>query len=337
VATEPQDEKVSLTKSALGRRFRATALKLGILISSLVNCLPARAVDLQRSHVLVCGSAQVLEGVIEGGPKEKSLRTVWRWRPEESRGLPLILMSRFAGTDECKPVSGGQELLITSSGGALALVDHKTGDTLFYAVVPNAHSAALLPDGFVVAASSFASGEGNRFLLYHRSRSDQPIVSLIAHGAHGVEWDDQRNVLWALADSELLRIHVIRSMQSSAKMTIERSYPLPGRGGHDLLMDHHANVLYVTTADGVFVFNPQQQQFSSPPLFRGVRDVKSISIDPVSGQIAYTTSAWGVWWTYQLFFKKPDAVVTLSEHAYKVRWYTPPFTTLLQSTNTVHP
>jgi hypothetical protein len=56
-------------------------------------------------HILVCGSAQVLEGAIEQSAGKQVFAVKWFWRPELSRGLPVTLKSNFAGTDECKPAA----------------------------------------------------------------------------------------------------------------------------------------------------------------------------------------------------------------------------------------
>ena len=94
------------------------ALRTTVLISLFVASIYA-----EPAHILICGSAQVLESALAGEAGHPTLRTVWTWRPEHSAGLPLELMSNFAGTDECKPVDSGSAILITTSGNALAMVD----------------------------------------------------------------------------------------------------------------------------------------------------------------------------------------------------------------------
>jgi hypothetical protein len=231
-------------------------------------------------------------------------------------------MSEFAGTDECKPVDDGKKILITSSGNGLALVEHGTGNTLFYATVRNAHSAALLPDGLIVAASSFSNdGSGDRLLLFDRKISDHVLASLPFAGAHGVEWDPVRNVLWALGDRELAEIAMRKRGSTPLKMALLRSFPLPARGGHDLVLAHDNSVLFLTTGAQVFVFHAEDASFSPFEAFSGISSVKSLSINPTDGQIVYTKAERGVWWTYKLQFLRPASEVLLSEHAYKARWY----------------
>jgi len=273
--------------------------------------------SIEAKHVIVCGSAQVFEGPLTQRDGKASFQPEWTWRPEDSDGLPLQLRSNFAGTDECKPVDGGKEVLITSSSGALALVSYKTRATLFYASVRNAHSAALLPGGLIVAASSFSpDGSGDRLLLYDRNRPDHPIGSLPLSWAHGAEWDQTRQVLWALGDRELQEIKI-----DGTKMVVEKAFPLPSRGGHDLVLGRDAAVLYLTTGTQVLVFTPKDSNFAPFSAFAGIGDVKSLSIDPDDEQIAYTQAGKGVWWTYTIQFLHPRAELVLPEHAYKMRWF----------------
>jgi hypothetical protein len=115
-------------------------------------------------HVLTCGRSFVNESQValrEGG--NATLIPVWTWTPERSKGMPAVLVKNFSTIDECKPASGGSELLVTSSHDAVAIVSRETGDTLFSANVKNAHSAVLLPDHLIAVASSDATdGTGDR-------------------------------------------------------------------------------------------------------------------------------------------------------------------------------
>lgn len=279
----------------------------------------------QSTPLLICGSAQVLEGVVKTDHGKVSFVTNWTWRPEHSSGLPIRMMSSFAGTDECKPVDDGRAILVTSSANALALVSRDTGATLFYATVRNAHSAALLPGGLIAAASSYSSdGTGDRLLLFNRKAPDRAIDSYSFVGAHGIEWDSSRGVLWALSDRMLAKIVITNDDGKRRKMALQRTFALPARGGHDLVLARDHSVLYLTTSKSVFVFDPASEKFSPFQPFQGISDVKSLSINPTTGQIMYTQAEPGVWWTYKLKFLLPKAEVSLTEHAYKARWLPPP-------------
>ena len=88
-----------------------------------------------------------------------------------------------------------------------------------------------------------------------------------------------------------------------------------------LVLSADASVLYLTTSTQVLVFTPKDAAFTRFAAFAGIGDVKSLSIDPSDGQIAYTQAGKGVWWTYTIKFLHPAAELVLPEHAYKMRWF----------------
>ncbi len=312
----------------LQRPVSASTSLSGVLFATapVLFALPLLAASVSwaaPTPILVCGSAQVLKGNINRHHGKASFETKWVWRPENSAGLPVTLKSNFVGTDECKPAEGGTAILITSSANALALVSYPSGDTLFYASVRNAHSAALLPGDLIAAASSSApDGTGDRLLLFDRHRPDRALSFVPFVGAHGVEWDSSRHLLWALNDQELAAFSIRRTGDQAVSLVQSKAFRLPARGGHDLVLAQDRSLLYVTTASAVFVFHPDQGTFFPFKPLQGNSDVKSLSINPQTGQILYTQSDPGVWWTYQLRFLQPAASVLLEEHAYKARWFT---------------
>lgn len=223
--------------------------------------------------------------------------------------------------DDCKPASRGSELLVSSSSGAVAIVFYPSGKALFYASVPYSHSIALLPGGLVAAASA-AGTNGDRIMLFSWQVSDHPIFSLPLPASHGVVWDQQRNVLWALGDRALLRLRLVHSQKDNYRLQVERSYPISGGGGHDLVLSKGGETLYMTTSPAVLSFDIKSDSFSSYKPLVGLRDVKSISFNPHTGQLAYTQADPRSWWTYTIHFLNPDMHVETECRAYKVRWNT---------------
>ena len=274
------------------------------------------------STFLLCGGAQVTEDEVTLLQGKPTLKEIWHWRPEESEGLPIPLMRKFITTDDCKAVSHGSEILITSSGDAVALVSHATGKTLFYASVKNAHSAELLPGGFIaVASSSDSGGEGDRIVLFDRDRSEKPLATFPLTAAHGVIWDNKRNVLWALGGNELVRLRLDVATGSSPRVIAEKTVLLPAPEGHDLQLSDECSTLYVTNTKSVFQVNPDLMSFTSYDPFHGIGQIKSLSINPETRQIAFTRADPGVWWTYTLRFLNPDQQIVLPTMIYKVRWF----------------
>jgi Family of unknown function (DUF6528) len=305
---------------------------------NIVNALGDLKLTWQRSaiaavlSVFFAGSLHAQRLFLSGGPAvyevhpdkdngKEILKIDWVWKPEESSGLPGKMAEKFMTTDDCKPVSDGKEVLITSSGGAVALVLKATRETLFFANVHNAHSAELLPDGLIAAMSSVGAG-GDQLLIYDRKHSDQILTSLPIPSAHGVVWDAGRNILWALGGKELFRIKVVPNQEHRVDLVVEHSYPLPSRGGHDLQLALDGSTLYVTTLSEVLTFLPDQEQFKPFAPLAGVKNVKSFSIQRETGQLAYTQASDNVWWTYTVHLRHPDADIPFDSFLYKLRWDT---------------
>jgi hypothetical protein len=191
---------------------------------------------------------------------------------------------------------------------------------LIYATVKNAHSAELLPGGLVaVAASDNAAGGGDHIALFDRGRSDRVIQSVPLAAAHGVVWDAKRNVLWALGETQLLRLQLMND-SNTAHLEIDKGIDLPGPIGHDLQISKSCDVLWVTTTKAVFSVDPDRLSFVPFAPFHNLSGIKSLSIEEGTGQIAYTQADPGVCGTYTLRFKTPDEQINLGSMIYKVRW-----------------
>lgn len=130
----------------------------------------------------------------------ETLEEVWSWQPEDS-GLSSF-KSILGQPDECKPVYGRTCILITSSGGGVALIRIADKKALFYSFPGkisegwNPHSAEVLPDGNIAVACS----SGNHILFYKFSKTTpyvaNPSATLSVKDAHNVVWDYEGNCLW---------------------------------------------------------------------------------------------------------------------------------------------
>jgi len=275
-------------------------------------------------HVLTCGRSSVVESqVILQTSGNAGLVPVWTWTPEKSKGMPPGLIKNFSTIDECKPASGGSELLVTSSHDAVAIVSRKTGDTLFSANVKNAHSAALLPDHLIAVASSDATdGTGDRIVFFDRRVSNVRLAELPLHAAHGLVWDEDRKRLWADGFDQLVSVRVTRDETGLVHVSFLKIYNLPESTGHDFRMSSDCSTLYVSTTHHAYEFPIAEEKFLPYAPLADFLDLKSFSVDPRSGQIVYTLADKGGYWTSTLRFVLPKGTALLETPIYKARWVT---------------
>lgn len=278
----------------------------------------AAGVVAANRELLVSGGEEVY--ILDLSQPSKPIK-VFSWRAAEHPEVPAALHRQFHTTDDCKMVRNRQ-VLITSSSGGVALVERPSGRALFWAHVANAHSAELLPGNRIVVAASVHDQGGNRLVLFDTAEPDQEINSVPLHSAHGVVWDERRQVLWALG-GEALETYTLSGWNSNTpalKKTGE--WKLPIAGGHELSpADERGQYLLVSARDGVWLFDCQRKSFTLHPVFGKIYDLKSASLHPETGQWAYTVADPPDWWTTTIRFSSPTAtIVRTGERLYKVRW-----------------
>src|SRR4051812_2138095 len=187
-------------------------------------------------ELITCGWDKVLILDLNARDARGTPKTLWAWRAADRPELPPDVRALFRSTDDCKPVEGGRRILITSSGGGVALVERANGAVIFYGRAVNAHSADLLPNGrIVVAASHGAKGNnGDALILFDVQQSDRELWRTELPVGHGAVWDETRQVLWALASQELRSYRLVDWMTAAPRLALAAKVTLPEKGGHDL-------------------------------------------------------------------------------------------------------
>lgn len=266
-------------------------------------------------ELVVCGADEVMGLEV---PSFGAARKVWGWKAKEAADLPELVRKQFGSTDECKPVAGGR-VLVTSSGGGVAMVDRASGKATFWASVVNAHSAEVLPANKVVVASSYGEG-GNRLLIFDLAEPGKLLASEELYGAHGAVWDPETRLLWALGEIEL-RVYSIQDLEGATPTLVQKhSYVLPNPGGHDLRPVPKSASLVVTTGNHVWLFDRRHRNFAPCGGLADLSGVKSVDVHPETGRLAFIKADTS-WWSERIRFRNPEAEVTISgQRLYKARW-----------------
>jgi hypothetical protein len=265
--------------------------------------------------VLVCGDSKVL--IVDfSNQKDTMPSIIWSWDANNATDLaPEYRMKKFNSIDDCKAIKDGKEILVSSSSGAIAILNKKDKKVLFYTEVPNAHSIELLPDDKIVAAASTAE-KGNRLMVFDINSPEKLLFSDSLYSAHGVEWDDKRNSLFALG-YDVLREYKIKE---NFKLELFEEWKIPGISGHDLQMTPDGNNLFITEHTGAWIFNIENEKFNKIDNFPDAENIKSISQNN-SGQFVFTVPEES-WWTYHVSFHNPTANLSFPDiHVYKARWF----------------
>jgi hypothetical protein len=280
-------------------------------------------------ELIVCGGDEVyiLDLAREENGKPKK---VWSWRAQDRSELPWYLHGvEFAGTDECKPVDGGKKILITSSGSGVALVERETGKALFWAVAENAHSADMLPNDRIAVATSGHEIEApprnpSRLIVYDAKAPEKELYSTDLPWGHGVVWDDQRQLLWGLSTHDVRAYRLAEWETDHPSLELIAIVDLPEGGGHDMYPLPRSPLMTITTSRHCWVFDRDKRSFRLHPQLGETGFVSGLSVNPVTGQIAYVQAEGGNWWAERVRFMNPDKVVELAgERIYKARWNAP--------------
>jgi hypothetical protein len=288
-----------------------TALAVALL---LAGCAAPPGFE-QHSDLLICGEAEVsIVDVRADGC------VLWSWKAADHPELPEALRKKFGSTDECKPVSGGRKVLITSSGGAVALVERPSGKVLFSAAAVNAHSAEVLPGNRVVVASSTGVG-GNKLLLFDLAKSDQVVAADDLPGAHGVVWDPERNRLWALGETEFRSYEVLADRATGSLLLTRRwTCELPNPDGHDLRAQPGTPDLTLTTGHHVWLFDRDLLSFRMHPTMGDLSGVKCVDVDPDGGATVYVKAGTSWWAEHVRFLGTERSLDFPKRKIYKARW-----------------
>jgi hypothetical protein len=292
------------------------------LLSLIAAPLAARSAARQsprESELIVCGWDEVfILGLGDG--LTPAYRKVWSWRAADSPEIPKDMQALFRTTDDCKPVDGGRRILISSSGGAVALIDRETRRASFVARVTNAHSIEMLPGGRIAAAASVAKdGTGDRLVIFDAA-SGKEVGSDALRSGHGVVWDESRRVLWALG-GDVLRAYDVGLAGRPVKLERTFEAALPSAGGHDLVAIPDSPRLFVSTVPRCFYFDRDRREFVPHDTLGGQRDIKSYNVHPRTGRVVFVQAEPPNWWSEHLHFHRPDGTLRLpGEHIYKARW-----------------
>ena len=270
-----------------------------------------------ENHLAVCGGKEVR--IIDLSKSNgREINEVWSWNIEDgAEGLPAEYSKYLMPLDECKFVDNNKKLLLTSSHSAVVLLDIKSKKCDFYARVPMAHSADLLPNNRIAVALS-TNKAGNSLEIYDISQPEKVLWRDSLYSGHGAVWHAERESLYALG-YDVLREYKLKDWSTNAPaLELVDSTPIPVKSGHDLVKVDNERML-ISGHEGVMWFDVESKEFSPFEPLKDTHNVKSVNYNHKLDRLIYTKGEVS-WWTHNIYQKNPDKTITIdSMNVYKVR------------------
>lgn len=241
----------------------------------------------------------------------------WDWKPATSNVKPEHV-KWFSNISDAKVVYNGKYVLTVASGGGVALIRIADKKTVFYAYAGgNTHSAELLPDGNIVAASS----TGNFLTVFKVDTLQFPenVYSKKVHieFGHNVVWDSKRQLLWSAGLSQL-KSFTYNFNCAQPDLLLKDSIAIPGHEAHDLFPVYGEDALWLTNNGGVYTFDIRTKKIKKAAVPQA--KIKSVSSGP-AGYPAIVLQPTESWWSDAVLDAKGQPVFKQAGlKIYKARW-----------------
>lgn len=157
----------------------------------------------------------------------------------------------------------GKTVLLAAYGGTCArMIDYETGEDIFStnAAAQNPHAAEILPCGVLAVASS--TGAQVRFFNVKSGKAE--MLAIDYPDAHGLLYDPQNDVLWAVG-TNLLKAYKVSLADDGTPVAAEQAElaaKIPTGGAHDLQpVCGDTDRLWITTSSAVYQYSKSKKEF----------------------------------------------------------------------------
>jgi hypothetical protein len=273
----------------------------------------------------VCGDTRV--ELFSGSAPQESPAPLWAWDSTTAPGLPDERRGWFTALDEVKPVvlDGVPHVLVTSSYlGGVALIRRDDQRAVFSLALKNAHSADLLPGGWIVVAGSVGS---DKMVVQHVSagvNAEGAVLEFPYHHAHGVVYQPEAQGLW-FCGHQTVHAYDWKVVDGKPQCQERRRIELPDPWAHDLQPDRHRGGLIVTIGRTVLCVDTTTGALSPFAPLADFDNVKGTSVEAASSALLYIKAGSSdCWWSEHVHLILPDGAKKRfslpGRRLYKVRW-----------------
>ena len=214
-------------------------------------------------------------------------QVVWEWEPLTG-GIPSAKRSLFKNPSECKPVLDNKYVLMTASGGAVALIRFADKKVMCYAECgTNPHSAEMLPDGNIVTAES-KNAEINLFAVDMEKGTMVKKSTKKIGNAHNLVWDAKRQCIYTTGTinnagksvTALFSFKYNGDKENPALTDQKRIFTFENeKGAHDLFPVYgETDKLWLTAEHGVYQLDMSAATLAATTIYE-IGDVKAVGKD----------------------------------------------------------
>ena len=258
-----------------GIQRKTSPLALCVAAIALAAAVPAADLTQYLDKGYAIGTDNVGRGVrVFKATEDGTQEVVWQWLCTQD--------SAFTGgannliyTSDVKVRSGGRTLLVVGATD-WAVIDAASGVCSRSGHVNDGgHGIDILPDGTLIKGDSNSATSGSIWLImdYGGTKNAFTLPS-----CHGVEWDNDRNCVWAIGYSHIVKL----GYNALQKTLVELGrWQIPGTSGHCLDLADDGK-LYFTDWSGVRRFDPDTETFTT---LYALSNPKSISHSETFGDI----------------------------------------------------
>ncbi len=288
-----------------------------LLLLLAVACTPEKTTN----ELLILGDKHLIILDADRSTAEENV-VVWRWHPDSSAVLPAAYKDRYLATiDDAKPIANGRQIIVSSSSGGVVVIERATGEVVAYTTVGNAHSIEALPNNRMVVVGS-TNPEGNRVAVFDRVPDAQPLFSDSLFSGHGIVWDAERELLYALGYDELRAYELLDWDSDQPALRQKHTWTIPGEGGHDLIQPaYDPDQLMLTEHHSVWTFDKNTGTFTEFEPLAGFENVKGITFQPSGPESLAFIKAEESWWAHRVYLGDTTRFISVdSIRLYKTRY-----------------
>ena len=213
------------------------------------------------------------------------------------------------------------------------MISYPAGELLWYTdtAANNPHSIELMPNGLIAIASS--TGAQVRFFTTTEKFAKKPAATVSLEDAHGVLWDEQNQILWAVGRTVLTAYRVTLNADGTVVVSEDtsRRATIPSDHAHDLAPVYgNPDELWITTGSNVYRYNKVTKTFFTE--YDGYQYLNRSSVkgvgnfDDGSLVFLYPDGAFQSWTTKSMILVQNqngkmvrEVLISETGHFYKVR------------------